>query len=263
MSDILEKIIATKKEEVAHRKLTHPPADLCQAAESMPPCRGFIQSLTLKAQAAQPGVIAEIKKASPSKGIIRENFDPPSIARSYASAGATCLSVLTDEQYFQGSDRHLKEVVKAVDLPVIRKDFIIDEYQIFEARALGADCILLIVSTLDVMRLTMLNQTARGLGLDVLMEVHDKTELESALAQQPSLLGINNRNLKTFETTLQTTIELLPHVPKGTTVVTESGIRTREDVELMQANGVHCFLIGEAFMRKPDPGAELQALLCP
>ncbi len=260
MSDILDRIIKTKREEVAARKSSVPLAEVRRAAESRSTTKGFVSQLQAKVANGEPGVIAEIKKASPSKGIIRPDFDPPAIARSYAAAGATCLSVLTDEQYFQGSDQYLQDAAAVVDLPVIRKDFIIDEYQIFEARALGADCILLIVSALDVMRLTVLNQTAKGIGLDVLIEVHDQVELESALAQRPTLIGINNRNLKTFETSLDTTIALLPQIPDNVTVVTESGISTRSDVERMKSNGVHCFLVGEAFMRAPDPGRELQAL---
>ena len=263
MSDILEKILATKREEVASRKAIRSLDDVRREAESMPPTRGFVNSLKKKAASQQPGVIAEVKKASPSKGVIREHFDPLAIAESYAAGGATCLSVLTDEQYFQGSDDYLKAIAENVDLPVIRKDFIIDEYQIYEARALGADCILLIVSALNVMRLTVLTTLARGLGLDVLIEVHDRVELESALAQQPTLVGINNRNLKTFETSLDTTIELLPKIPEGVTVVAESGIATRQDVEHMQAHDVHCFLVGEAFMRADDPGTELKQLFYP
>ena len=263
MSDILEKILATKRDEVAARQAIKPLAEVRREAEAMPPTRGFVQALRDKAKAQTPGVIAEVKKASPSKGVIRENFEPLTIAQSYADGGATCLSVLTDEQYFQGSDAYLKEIAQNVDLPVIRKDFIIDEYQIYEARALGADCILLIVSALNVMRLTVLTTLARGLGLDVLIEVHDRVELESALAQQPTLVGINNRNLKTFETSLNTTIDLLPMIPDGVTVVTESGIATRSDVELMQANDVHCFLVGEAFMRADNPGSELKQLFYP
>ena len=263
MSDILEKILATKREEVATRKSARPLDEVRRQAEAMPPTRGFVEALKNQANNKQPGVIAEVKKASPSKGVIRENFDPLAIAQSYAAGGATCLSVLTDEQYFQGSDAFLKNIAEQVALPVIRKDFIIDEYQIYEARALGADCILLIVSALNVMRLTVLTTLARGMGLDVLIEVHDRVELESALAQQPTLIGINNRNLKTFETTLDTTIDLLPKIPDGVTVVTESGISTRPDVEHMQANDVHCFLVGEAFMRAEDPGTELKQLFYP
>lgn len=263
MSDILDKILATKVQEVAARKRVRSLESVRAEAERMPPARGFVRHLQAQAALAQPGVIAEIKKASPSKGVIRDHFDPPEIARSYAAAGATCLSVLTDEEYFQGSDDFLKAVVETVELPVLRKDFVIDEYQIYEARALGADCILLIVTALDVMRLTVLNQAARSVGLDVLIEVHDKAELESALAQQPALVGINNRNLKTFATTLDTTIDLLPDIPEEVTVVTESGIATQADVVRMRAQGVHCFLVGEAFMRAPDPGSELRALFYP
>lgn len=260
MSDILDKIIATKVEEVAARKLRTPLSELRARAVSVEPPRGFVANLQRAAQLKSPGVIAEIKKASPSKGIIRENFDPVEIARSYANHGATCLSVLTDEQYFQGADQYLIEARAAVGLPVIRKDFNIDEYQIYEARALGADCILLIVSALNIMQLTVLHQLARGLGLDVLIEVHDKTELDAALSLQPTLIGINNRNLKTFETHLQTTLDLLQHIPEHITVVTESGISTKQDVALMREHNVHCFLVGEAFMRADDPGAELQNL---
>lgn len=260
MSDILDTILATKVEEVTARKRARSVESVRAEAESMPSARGFVHHLQAQAALEQPGVIAEIKKASPSKGVIREHFDPPAIAQSYANAGATCLSVLTDEHYFQGSDEYLTAVAQTVSLPVLRKDFVIDEYQIYEARTLGADCILLIVSALDVMQLTVLHQVARSVGLDVLIEVHDKAELESALAQKPSLVGVNNRNLKTFETTLDTTIELLPDIPDEVTVVTESGIATRSDVDRMRHEGVHCFLVGEAFMRVPDPGSELRAL---
>lgn len=260
MSDILDTILATKVEEVTARKRARSLESVRAEAESMPSARGFVHHLQAQAVLEQPGVIAEIKKASPSKGVIREHFDPPAIAQSYANAGATCLSVLTDEDYFQGSDEYLTAVAQTVSLPVLRKDFVIDEYQIYEARSLGADCILLIVSALDVMQLTVLHQVARSVGLDVLIEVHDKAELESALAQKPSLVGVNNRNLKTFETTLDTTIELLPEIPDEVTVVTESGIATRSDVDRMRHEGVHCFLVGEAFMRVPDPGSELRAL---
>ncbi|MEM9623560.1 MAG: indole-3-glycerol phosphate synthase TrpC [Pseudomonadota bacterium] len=260
MSDILQQIIETKHAEIEARKAQISLAEIRAAAEQSRAPRGFIQQLQTRAQAGQSAVIAEIKKASPSKGVIRPSFDPVAIARSYAASGATCLSVLTDEQYFQGSDQYLRDVVAAVDLPVLRKDFTVDEYQICEARAMGADCILLIVAALDIMRLTVLNQTARGLGLDVLIEVHNLTELQAALSLQPTLIGINNRNLKTFETTLQTTIDLLPAIPAGTTVVTESGIHNRDDVEQMLHHNVYGFLVGEAFMRAEDPGAELQAL---
>lgn len=260
MSDILDRIIATKHEEVALRK-THTSVQMLKerAADAEAP-RGFCAALQRAALAKQPGVIAEIKKASPSKGVIREDFHPAQIAQSYAAAGATCLSVLTDEQYFQGADQYLKDARAAVSLPVIRKDFIIDEYQIYEARAMGADCILLIVAALDIMSLTVLYGSAKSMGLDVLIEVHDENELQAALSLQPSLIGINNRNLKTFETTLDTTITLLPDIPEGITVVTESGIGTEDDVQRMRDNDVHCFLVGEAFMRAEDPGAQLRAL---
>ena len=260
MSDILDKIIATKLEEVAARKLHTPPSALRDRAESVEPPRGFVENLQRAALLKSPGVIAEIKKASPSRGIIRADFDPVAIAKSYAAHGATCLSVLTDEQYFQGADQYLIDARAAVGLPVIRKDFIVDEYQIYEARALGADCILLIVSALNIMQLTVLHQLARGLGLDVLIEVHDKSELDAALSLQPTLIGINNRNLKTFETRLETTLDLLEHIPDQVTVVTESGISTQTDVALMRDHDVHCFLVGEAFMRADNPGAELQKL---
>ena len=214
-----------------------------------------------RAAARTPGFIAEIKKASPSKGVIREDFDPVAIAKDYAANGAACLSVLTDEQYFQGADAYLRSVRQSVGIPIIRKDFTIDPYQILEARLMGADCILLIASALSAQQLSDLYTTAHDLGLDVLIEVHDQQELETALALEPNLIGINNRNLKTFETSLDTTLNLLPHIPKGVTVVTESGIRGKEDVQHMVAAGVYCFLVGEALMRQPSPGGALAELL--
>ncbi len=261
MSDILDKIIATKHIEVAQRKTKTSIDDLRRQAEMVSAPRGFTDKLANAARDKRPGVIAEIKKASPSKGVIREHFDPVSIAKSYADAGASCISVLTDKNYFQGAERYLVAARDAVDLPVIRKDFMVDEYQIYESRALGADCILLIVAALNIMQLTVLHQLAKGLGMDVLIEVHDQTELEAALSLQPRLIGINNRNLKTFETSLDTTLNLLPHIPSNVTVVTESGISTRADVELMRAHEVHCFLVGEAFMRAEVPGEALKNLL--
>jgi indole-3-glycerol phosphate synthase len=213
-----------------------------------------------RAAARTPGFIAEIKKASPSKGVIREDFDPVAIAKDYAANGAACLSVLTDEQYFQGADAYLRSVRQSVGIPIIRKDFTIDPYQILEARLMGADCILLIASALSAQQLSDLYTTAHDLGLDVLIEVHDQQELETALALEPNLIGINNRNLKTFETSLDTTLNLLPHIPKGVTVVTESGIRGKEDVQHMVAAGVYCFLVGEALMRQPSPGGALAEL---
>ena len=260
MSDILDQIVATKREEISARKARRDAASLRAEAEARSDYRGFAQSLANKVNAGKPGVIAEIKKASPSKGVIRADFDPEAIAKSYATAGAACLSVLTDEQYFQGSDEYLIAARAEVQLPVIRKDFTVDEYQVFEAGAMGADCILLIAAALDIMRLTVLNQTAKGIGLDVLIEVHNEAELGAALSLNPSLIGINNRNLKTFETSLDTTLDLLPKIPDGVTVVTESGIANKADVTLMRDNDVHCFLVGEAFMRAQEPGDELARL---
>ncbi len=259
MSDILEKIIATKRDEIKARRAEVSVERLRELGADHQP-RGFATALKNAAQAGQIGLIAEIKKASPSKGVIREDFKPVEIAQSYARAGATCLSVLTDEQYFQGSDDHLVAAREAVDLPVIRKDFIVDDYQIYEAKAMGADCVLLIAAALEIMRLTTLNQTAKGLGLDVLIEVHNEVELAAAMTFSPSLIGINNRNLKTFETSLDTTINLLPQIPANATVVTESGIATRDDVQKMLDHNVRCFLVGEAFMKADDPGEALKSL---
>ncbi|MEQ9452375.1 MAG: indole-3-glycerol phosphate synthase TrpC [Pseudomonadales bacterium] len=260
MSDILTRIIATKHEETAARQKSINLNELRQRAEARKDFRAFSAALSARAAEQQPGVIAEIKKASPSKGVIRPDFEPVQIARSYAKAGTTCLSVLTDEQYFQGSDQYLIDVRARVELPVLRKDFVVNDYQIYEAAAMGADAILLIVAALDVMQLTVLHQTARSIGIDVLIEVHNKVELDAALTLNPTLIGINNRDLKTFSTSLDTTTELLEHIPAGVTVVTESGISTPEDVAHMRRAGVHCFLVGEAFMRAPDPGSELQRL---
>ncbi len=260
MATVLDEILAHKRTEVAHRKRLRPLAQVRDSAAGQHPPRGFVNALRQGADAGQPGVIAEIKRASPSKGLLREHFDPPAIAQSYAAAGAACLSVLTDERYFQGSDSHLRAARDAVSLPVLRKDFTLDEYQVFEARALGADCILLIVGTLDAARLKALGETAAGLGLDVLVEVHDRRELEVALRLAPALIGINNRNLKTFTTSLATTFDLLQAIPEGTLVVTESGIRERDQVRAMLERGVRLFLVGEAFMRAADPGAALREL---
>ena len=257
---VLDEILAHKREEVEYRKRMRPLADVRERAARQSAPRGFVNALQQRADSGEPAVIAEIKKASPSKGVIRERFDPPAIARSYAAAGAACLSVLTDEKYFQGSDAHLQAARGAVSLPVLRKDFTVDDYQVFEARALGADCILLIASALDVTRLKSLGETAAGLGLDVLMEVHNREELETALALAPRLIGINNRNLKTFETSLATTFELLDAIPEGVLVVTESGIHERSQVRAMRRRGVNTFLVGEAFMRAAQPGHALRAL---
>jgi indole-3-glycerol phosphate synthase len=256
VSDILTEIVATKHVEIEDRQSRVSIDDLRERSGDVEPPRGFISALT----AQTPGVIAEIKKASPSKGVIREHFVPTDIAKSYANNGAACLSVLTDESYFQGSDRFLVDVRASVTLPVIRKDFTVDPYQVYEARALGADCILLIVAALENRKLAELYHLAGEVGLDVLIEVHDETELETALLLRPRLIGINNRNLKTFDTSLDTTIRLLDKIPDSVTVVTESGIRSRDDVETMRRNNVQCFLVGEAFMRATDPGAELNAL---
>ena len=257
---ILDEILEHKRGEVAERKATRSLADLKAGLVDVPAPRGFIAALRSKVDAGQAAVIAEIKKASPSKGLIREDFDPVAIAESYQAGGAACLSVLTDEKYFQGHDDFLGAARAAVDLPVLRKDFVVEEYQLFEARNLGADCVLLIVAALDIIQLTVLHHAARGLGLDVLMEVHDPLELEAALSLKPRLIGINNRNLKTFETSLDATYGLLDSIPNDVLVVTESGIRSHADVVAIRGHNVHCFLVGEAFMRAADPGAALQEL---
>ena len=264
MSNILETILSTKHAEIAARLQHESLSDLAARATAVTaPTRGFVKALRDAAANQRPGVIAEIKKASPSKGVIRAQFDPVAIAKSYAKHGATCLSVLTDEAYFQGSDAYLEAVVQAVNLPTIRKDFIVHPYQVYEARCLGADCVLLIVAALDQKELMELYNLAHELSLDVLIEVHDAAELERALALQPKLIGINNRNLKTFATTTQTTLDLLADMPSDTTVVTESGISTRADVDAMLEHEVYCFLIGEAFMRAPEPGVALAELFKP
>ncbi|CAN1537577.1 TrpC Indole-3-glycerol phosphate synthase [Methylophilaceae bacterium] len=257
MSDILNKILATKKTEVAASKLAVSLDQLQAQAEAQGEPRDFVGSIHKKVMANKAAVIAEIKKASPSKGVIREDFKPAEIAKSYEKAGAACLSVLTDEQYFQGSAAYLKQARAACKLPVLRKDFIIDEYQVFEARAMGADCILLIVAALELAQMQKLEALANELGMAVLVEVHDADELALALQLDTPLIGINNRNLRTFEVSLQTTLELLKIMPEDRFVVTESGIFTPDDVKLMMDNQVQGFLVGEAFMRQDDPGAEL------
>jgi indole-3-glycerol phosphate synthase len=257
MSDILNKILATKREEVETSKGLVSLAELQKQAEAQGDPRDFVGSIFKKVSANKPAVIAEIKKASPSKGIIREDFNPAEIAKSYEKGGAACLSVLTDIEYFQGSAEYLKQARKACKLPVLRKDFMIDPYQVFEARAMGADCILLIVAALEVKQMRALEQLAHDLGMAVLVEVHDADELELAMQLDTPLIGINNRNLRTFDVTLQTTLDLLKVLPEDRFVITESGIFTPEDVKLMRDNDVHAFLVGEAFMRQPDPGAEL------
>jgi indole-3-glycerol phosphate synthase len=263
MSDILTEIVAHKKTEVAARKALRSVAELEQAARGASPVRGFYQALLSKVHAGAPGVIAECKKASPSKGVIREHYDPAAIATSYMQAGAACLSVLTDERFFQGSDAHLQAARAACKLPIIRKDFMIDPYQILEARALGADCVLLIAACLDDVLMDELARTAHELGLDVLTEVHDRTELERALRLRTPMIGINNRDLKRFVTDINTTVGLLKDIPDDRLVVTESGINTIDDVQSLRAHGVNAFLVGEAFMRANDPGARLRELFFP
>ncbi len=260
MSDILRSIVAVKELEVAAAKLSVAFADVERQARAAAPPRDFVGALRAKIAAGKAAVIAEIKKASPSKGILREHFEPALIAKSYQHHGAACLSVLTDLQFFQGDIAHMKAARAACGLPVLRKDFMIDPYQIVEARAAGADCILLIVAALDLPRLRELESVAMDLGLAVLVEVHDGDELDIALKLNTPLIGINNRNLRTFETKLGTTLGLLDRVPADRLVITESGILKRDDVELMRARKVNCFLVGEAFMRAQDPGVELERL---
>ncbi len=258
--DILQKIINTKLEEIVQRSKSVTLDQLKQQAKSADAVRGFTQALLNKNAKNQSAVIAEIKKASPSKGVIRENFNPAEIAQSYAEGGAACLSILTDEEYFLGSTDYLIAARAACALPVIRKDFIIDDYQVYEARAMSADCILLIVAALNDQQLTHLHQLAQSLGMDVLVEVHNKEEMHRALQLDLKMVGINNRNLKTFETSLYTTLHLQTMVPKGCLLVTESGILNLDDVLFMQDHEINAFLVGEAFMRADDPGQALKSL---
>jgi indole-3-glycerol phosphate synthase len=260
MSDILTRILATKAKEVAAARAAKPLAALSEEARAAPPVRDFVGALRGKIATASAGVVAEIKKASPSRGVLRPIFDPAGIARRYEAGGAACLSVLTDRDYFQGAAEHLAAARAACALPVLRKDFIVDQYQVVESRALGADCILLIVAALDDKRLAALEAVATDLGMAVLAEVHNASELERALKLSTPLIGINNRNLRTFEVALETTLGLLPRIPRERLVVTESGILAPADVARMRAAGVHAFLVGEAFMRAADPGAALHAL---
>ena len=260
MSDILKKIIATKHDELKLARAKRSAQSLRADAEARRDQRGFEQALRAKLAASHAAVIAEVKKASPSKGVLREHFVPADIAASYAQHGAACLSVLTDVQYFQGAPEFLVQARAACSLPVLRKDFMVDAYQVFEAGAWGADCILLIAAALDNAQMQDLEAQALGLGLDVLVEVHDAPEFERALRLKTALLGINNRNLRTFEVSLQTTLDLLRDIPANKLVITESGILARADVELLRNANVHSFLVGEAFMRAPDPGAALAAL---
>jgi len=259
-SDILDQIVATKAAEVINAQVARPFDVVDATARAMPSARGFLTALRAKIAAGRPAVIAEIKKASPSKGLLREAFDPPAIAASYEAAGAACLSVLTDRPFFQGDPDYLVGARNACSLPVLRKEFIIDDYQVAESRALGADAILLIVAALEDSQMANLEAAAHAYGMDVLVEVHDGGELDRALRLRTPLIGINNRNLRNFSVTLDTTLNLLSRVPADRLVVTESGIQVQRDVALMRSRGVHAFLVGEAFMRAPDPGAALTAL---
>ena len=259
-NDILARILARKREEVAERSARTPAAELRARIAGLPPPRGFAAALQARVAAGQAAVIAEVKKASPSRGVIRPDFDPAAIAASYQAGGAACLSVLTDRDFFQGSERHLADARAACALPVLRKDFTVDPWQVLEARALGADCILLIVAALGDGELAELEGLAAELGLDVLVESHDGEELDRALRLATPLIGINNRDLRSFHTDLATSLALRGRVPPERLLVTESGIHTRADVGSMRAAGVHAFLVGEAFMRAPDPGAALAEL---
>lgn len=258
--DILKTILARKVEEVRARSAHLSLRELSKRIDSAPPPRDFVAAIEARVHAGLPAVIAEIKKASPSKGVLRADFHPSAIAASYERHGACCLSVLTDRDFFQGDDSYLQQARAACLLPVLRKDFIIDDYQVYEARVLGADCILLIVAALGDAHMQELSALAMQLGMDVLVEVHDAAELERALTLNTPLLGINNRNLRSFETRLETTLDLLNDIPDNRIVVTESGIYSTADVAQMQASGVHAFLVGEVFMRADDPGAELAKL---
>jgi indole-3-glycerol phosphate synthase len=260
MSDILDKIVAVKREEIADAQRKKPLAAMRADAESRVLTRDFLGALRAKIDAGQPAVIAEIKKASPSRGVLREDFIPADIAQTYAENGAACLSVLTDRQFFQGQVDYLKQARASCDLPVLRKDFMVDAYQVYEARAMGADCILLIAACLDDAQMAEFEAIARALDMAVLVEVHDGAELERALRLKTPLVGINNRNLRSFEVTLDTTLSLLKNVPSDRLLVTESGILTRDDVQRMRDANVNAFLVGEAFMRAPDPGVALAGL---
>ncbi len=260
MSDILQRIVAVKREEVAAAKAARSLASWRGEAEARRDVRGFVSALRRKIVAGHAAVIAEVKKASPSKGVLRQHFVPAEIAVGYERGGAACLSVLTDERFFHGAAAYLQQARAACALPVLRKDFMIDEHQVVEARALGADCILLIAACLDDAHLADLEACAMGLGMDVLVEVHDGAELDRALRLKTTLVGINNRNLRSFVVTLETTLALLPRVPADRLLVTESGILERADVQRMRQAGVHAFLVGEAFMRAADPGAALADL---
>lgn len=260
MPDVLQRILAVKAGEVTRAQRAKPLSEVREEARGAPPVRDFVGAIRSKIAAGKPAVIAEIKKASPSRGVLRERYEPSAIAASFERHGAACLSVLTDTQFFQGELDHLRQARAACKLPVLRKDFMMDPYQVHEARAAGADCILLIAAALDVPRMRELEAVAGELGMAVLVEVHDAAELEQALALATPLIGINNRDLRTFETRLETTLGLLPGIPAGRIVVTESGILTAADVARMRDQRVGCFLVGEAFMRAADPGFELGRL---
>jgi len=258
--DILNEILQRKAEEIAERCGKVSQQELSHRIEEAGEVRGFTRALQRKIDSAAAAVIAEIKKASPSRGVLREQFEPAAIAASYEQGGAACLSVLTDVDYFQGTDEYLQQARAACSLPALRKDFVIDPYQVYEARVLGADCILLIVAALDDAMLLELLQLASHLHMDALVEVHDAQEMERALSIPAALIGVNNRNLRTFETSLETTLELMRDFPEDRLLVTESGIHTRDDVEMMRRNGVHAFLVGEAFMKADEPGEKLAEL---
>jgi indole-3-glycerol phosphate synthase len=260
MSDILNRILEVKRREVAAARASVSDADMQNRARGTPAVRDFIGAIVSRVALGRPAVIAEVKRASPSKGVLREDFRPAEIAASYEKGGAACLSVLTDREFFQGAPEYLVQARAACALPVLRKDFIVEPYQVYEARAMGADCILLIAAALEPARMAELEGIARSLGMAVLVEVHDAAELEAALALSTPLLGVNNRNLRTFVTDLATTVDLLPRIPRDRIVVTESGILVPPDVARMRAAGVHAFLVGEAFMRAPGPGEALRAL---
>lgn len=260
MSDILRRILATKRAELEAARSSVPLAQMERRARAQAAPRDFAGALRARVAAGRPAVIAEIKCASPSKGLLREPFEPAAIARSYAAAGAACLSVLTDREYFRGAPEHLIEARAACDLPVLRKDFVVEPYQVYEARAMGADCILLIAAALAAGDMRGLERIAGELGMAALVEVHDAAELDAALTLATPLVGINNRDLRTFETRLETTLDLLPRVPADRLVITESGILTPADATRMRAAGVGAFLVGEAFMRAPEPGKALASL---
>ncbi|MDG1311480.1 MAG: indole-3-glycerol phosphate synthase TrpC [Porticoccaceae bacterium] len=257
---ILKNILARKREEISERSAVMSADQLLEKALSASAPRGFAAAMAAKIAAGESAVIAEIKKASPSKGVIREDFDPAAIAKSYADGGAACLSILTDVDFFQGADEYLQQAREACNLPVIRKDFIIDKYQIYEARAMGADCILLIVSALAEDQLNHLHEVAISLGMDVLIEVHNAAELAIALKRDNPMVGINNRNLHSFEVSLENTYQLLEQIPANKIVITESGIHSRDDVAAMRKQNVHAFLVGEAFMRSEEPGERLSEM---